>query len=100
MQEILKNIDQIRKLCDANKVKSLFAFGSVIDNKLRSDSDIDLVVDIDDLDPFSYSDKYFNLKFTLEGIFNRKIDLLEQRSIKNKFLKKEIDRTKFQVYGS
>jgi hypothetical protein len=99
MDEINKHIDQIKELCDSNGVKSLFAFGSVLKNSLRPDSDIDLVVDIDDQDPLSYSDKYFDLKFNLEKIFDRKIDLLELKAIKNRFLKKEIDRTKLQIYG-
>lgn len=99
MKEINKNIEQIKKLCDSNKVKSLFAFGSVIKNKLTPESDIDFIVDIDDQDPLSYSDKYFDLKFNLEKIFDRKIDLLELKSLKNRFLKQEIDQTKLQIYG-
>lgn len=75
MNEINKHIEQIKTLCDSNKVKSLFAFGSVIKDKLTPESDIDFIVDIDDQDPLSYSDKYFDLKFNLEKIFNRKIDL-------------------------
>ena len=63
MKEINQHIDQIIKLCDSNKVKSLFAFGSITTDKFKPDSEIDLVVDIDDQDPLSYSDKYFNLKF-------------------------------------
>jgi hypothetical protein len=99
MEEIKKHIEQIKKLCEANGVKSLFAFGSVLKNKLRPNSDIDLLVDIDDQDPLTYSDKYFDLKFNLEKIFDRRIDLLELRALKNRFLKKEIDRTKLQIYG-
>lgn len=99
MKEIDKHIEQIKKLCDSNGVKSLFAFGSVLQDRLRVDSDIDLLVDIDDRDPLSYADKYFDLKFNLEKIFNRKIDLLELRAVRNRFLKEEIDRTKFQIYG-
>ena len=99
MKEIDKHIEQIKKLCDSNGVKSLFAFGSVLQDWLRVDSDIDLLVDIDDRDPLSYADKYFDLKFNLERIFNRKIDLLELRAVRNRFLKEEIDRTKFQIYG-
>ena len=99
MQEINKHINQIKKLCDTNKVSSLFAFGSVTTNKFRTDSDIDMVVEIDDNDPLTYSDKYFNLKFQLELLFNRHIDLLEQKSVKNKFLRTQIDQTKVLVYG-
>jgi len=99
MEEINKHIEQVKKLCDSNEVKSLFAFGSVLKNQLLPDSDIDLIVDIDDQDPLSYSDKYFDLKFNLEKIFGRKIDLLELKAIRNRFFKREIDRTKLQIYG-
>jgi uncharacterized protein len=99
MTIIDQNINQIVQLCKTNKVRSLFAFGSVITDKFRPDSDIDLVVDIDDNDPISYSDKYFNLKFQLEEILKRQIDLLEQKAIRNEFLKSEIERTKVQIYG-
>lgn len=98
MEEINKHIEQIKKLCVSNEVKSLFAFGSVIKNKLKAESDIDMIVDIDEQDPLSYSDKYFDLKFSLEKIFNRKVDLLELRAIKNRFLKQQIDQTKILIY--
>ena len=100
MTVIDQNIKQKIQLCEANKVRTLFAFGSVTTDRFNSDSDIDLVVDIDDNDPISYTDKYFNLKFQLEEIFKRHIDLLEQKAIRNKFLKGEIERTKVQIYGS
>ena len=94
-----QHIDQIIKLCETNSVKSLFAFGSVTTNKFKPDSDIDLVVEIDDNDPLSYANKYFDLKFQLQDILKRQIDLLEQKAIRNRFLKIEIDRTKVQIYG-
>lgn len=98
MNILNQHIEQIKRLCELNKVIALFAFGSVITDKFRPDSDIDLVVEIDDNDPISYSDKYFNLKFQLEEILKRQIDLLEQKAIRNKFLRSEIDRTKVQIY--
>ncbi len=94
-----QHIDQIKKLCELNKVSTLFAFGSVTTDDFNPDSDIDLVVEIDDNDPISYADKYFNLKFQLEEILNRQIDLLEQKAIRNRFLKSEIERTKVHIYG-
>ncbi len=100
MEEICQHIDQIKILCDSNKVKTLFAFGSVTGDYFRSDSDIDLVVDIDESDPIAYSDKYFNLKFHLEELLKRQIDLLEQKAIKNPYLKNQIDQTKILIYGN
>ena len=99
MKEINLHIDQINQLCDANNVKSLFAFGSVTNNKFNADSDIDLVVEILENDPLSYADNYFNLKLQLEKLFKRHIDLLEQKAIKNPYLKSQIETTKILIYG-
>lgn len=92
-------MDQIKILCNLYSVRALFAFGSITTDKYQKNSDIDLVVDIDSSDPITYSDNYFSLKFQLEQLLNRKIDLLEQKAINNPFLKKQIDQTKVLVYG-
>ena len=99
MKELKDHIEQIKLLCNAHQVKSLFAFGSVVSDNLKAESDIDLIVDIDSNDPLIYTDNYFALKFQLENILNRHIDLLEDKAIKNPFLKKQIDNTKVLIYG-
>lgn len=100
MNLILNHIDSIKQLCLSNKVKSLFAFGSITTNKFNPESDIDFVVEIDEKDPVSYSENYFNLKFQLEKLLQRQIDLLEQKAIRNQYLKNEIDKSKVLIYGS
>jgi len=99
MNLILNHIDSIKQLCLSNKVKSLFAFGSITTNKFNPESDIDFVVEIDEKDPVSYSESYFNLKFELEKLLQRQIDLLEQKAIRNQYLKNEIDKSKVLIYG-
>jgi uncharacterized protein len=92
-------ISQIKKLCELNKVKTLFAFGSVIRDDFNDSSDVDLVVDIDETDPYKYTDLYFNIKEKLENIFKRQVDLLEERAINNRFFRQELDKTKVKLYG-
>ncbi|MDB5009159.1 MAG: hypothetical protein JWP45_3552 [Mucilaginibacter sp.] len=99
MKEINDHIEQIKALCSLHRVKSLFAFGSIASESLRMDSDIDMIVDIDNNDPIDYSENYFALKFQLEDILKRHIDLLEDKAVKNPYLKKQIDNTKVLVYG-
>ncbi|WP_316785331.1 nucleotidyltransferase family protein [Pedobacter frigiditerrae] len=91
---------EIQRLCEKNNVKSLFAFGSIVRDDFNDDSDIDLVVDFNESDPFSYTDLYFNLKRKLEDLLNRQIDLLEERAIRNRFFKQELERTKVKIYGA
>jgi predicted nucleotidyltransferase len=95
--EVYKN--QIQRVCERHRVKTLYSFGSVNTKKFTQDSDIDFVVDFKIEDPIEYTDNYFELKFELEKIFNRQIDLLESKAIKNPFLKESIDKTKVLVYG-
>ena len=57
------------------------------------------MVDIDEKDPFKYTDIYFNLKSKLEEILQHQVDLLEERAIKNIFFRKELELTKVKIYG-
>jgi len=63
-------------------------------------SDVDLVVEIDSDVPLDYADNYFNLKFSLQDIFNREVDLLENKAIRNPYIRENIDKTKSLVYGA
>ena len=91
--------DQINELCVSHKVKSLYAFGSVLTSDFDTNSDIDLIVDFKDVDVNDYVDNYFDLKFSLQDIFNRPIDLLEEQAIKNPYFKQVVNQTKELVYG-
>ena len=57
------------------------------------------MVDFETNDPIEYTDNYFDLKFELERILNRSIDLLENKAIKNPFLRENIDKSKVLIYG-
>lgn len=87
-----------RYLCKQNKVKSLYVFGSVLTENFNDTSDIDLVVDIDSNDPFEYADSYFNLKFALQDLLKRTIDLLENKAIRNPVIRNNIDSSKYLIY--
>ncbi len=91
-------INQIRKLCRKYKVKHLFAFGSVLTDRFSDESDIDLLVDINSDDPIEYAENYFDLKFELQKMLKRQIDLLEERALKNSFLKQNINNSKIIIY--
>jgi predicted nucleotidyltransferase len=94
-----KNIDRIKQLCKQYKVKTFSAFGSVTRDDLKDDSDLDFVVDFHENDLFEYTNLYFQLNDNLEKLLQQKIDLIEERGIKNQFFKKELDSTKIQIYG-
>ena len=99
MNSILKNqLDTIRSLCEHYRVKTLYAFGSVLTPNFDTHSDIDLLVDFLDQDALQYASNYFQFKFELEKLFNRKIDLLEERALKNPYFIENINQKKQLLY--
>jgi predicted nucleotidyltransferase len=99
MSVVDKNIEKIKALCNKHRVSKLFVFGSVLTNKFKKSSDIDFVVDFSDVDIYNYADNYFDLKKSLENLLNRQVDLLEEKAIRNPYLKKTIDSSKKLIYG-
>ncbi len=92
--------NEILNLCEQFNVKSLYVFGSVLSDQFRPESDIDFVIDFDVDDPITYGENYFQVKFALQHILKRPIDLLEQKSLRNSFLIDRINKTKQVVYES
>jgi predicted nucleotidyltransferase len=68
-------------------------------DKFNSGSDVDFVVEFNEIPVEDYADNYFDLKFSLQDILNRPVDLLEQQAIKNPYLKQNINQNKQLVYG-
>ena len=95
-----RHISELKRLCQLNRVKSLYAFGSATRDDFDDNSDIDLVVDFDESDPYKYTDLYFALKAELEKLFRRQVDLIEERGIKNRFFRQELDKTRILIYGT
>ena len=94
-----KHIIDIRKLCNDHKVRHLYAFGSVLTTKFNNESDVDLVVDFDPIDVSLYADNYFDFKFSLQNILNRRIDLLEDKAIKNPYFRQTLNQQRQLIYG-
>ena len=99
MKIIENNIQRIITLCKKHKVSKLFAFGSVLTDRFNDNSDVDLLVNFEDVDLYDYADNYFDLKDALSDVFGREVDLLEDNAVRNPILRKNIDNTKFLIYG-
>ena len=99
MNLIESNIDNVRTLSMLQNVQRLFVFGSVLSDRFQKDSDIDLIVDFHGVELYDYADNYFDFKESLEILFNREVDLLEDKAINNPYLRQSIDSSKVLVYG-
>ena len=99
MNILEKNINQITLLCDKHKVLSLYLFGSVLTDKFNPDSDIDILVEFGNVKLYDYFDNYMDFKEGIENVLDRKVDLLENKTVKNPYLRQSIDRNKKLIYG-
>ena len=98
MDLIEKNIETLISLCKRHKVKELSIFGSILTSGFNDSSDIDFLVQFDNIDILEYADNYFDFKEKLEKLLDRDIDLLENQAIRNPIFRKVLDRDKKLVY--
>ena len=91
MKLIENNIQKIIDLCKKHKVHKLFVFGSVLTSRFNDNSDVDLIVDFNKAEVSDYFDNFLLISnMLLENLFGRKVDLLEEQTIKNPYLKKNV----------
>ncbi len=100
MKLIQENIVSLKMLCIKHHVGRLFVFGSAVYPSFRPDSDIDFLVSFKKINLEDYADNYFDFKFSLEDLFKREIDLLEEKALKNPYLIESINLSKQLVYES
>lgn len=100
MNSILRdNINEIHKLCQKYNVKNLFVFGSAINNEFNIDSDIDLLIEFNDIPSPDYAENFLEIAEAFEELFKKPVDLLTVKSLSNPILVESINKTKQQIYG-
>lgn len=101
MQPLIeRQLDKLRDLCFEHKVEKLHVFGSAVSEEFNEDSDIDILIKFKDLSHEEYTDMYFSLHEKLEALFDRKVDLLTERSLSNPYFIANIERTKLLLYAA
>lgn len=90
----------IQNLCCQHQVQQLYVFGSALTPTFRPQSDVDLVVSFRQMPVEQYADNYFALKFALEELLERPIDLLEQQALTNPYFQAELAATQHLLYAA
>jgi len=98
MNIIDQNKSSIVSLAKSHGVSSISVFGSVLTNRFKPTSDIDILVKFEGVDLYNYFDNFIDLKEKLEAIFKRNVDLIEEQTVKNPILKKSIEKTKKVIW--
>ena len=92
---------RVDQLCRELAVDELRLFGSAASDAFDpASSDVDLVVDFRDHDTPGISDRYFSLAEGLEEIFERPVDLVTTRAIKNPYFRRIVDETSRLIYAA
>jgi uncharacterized protein len=99
-KDLSDKIDELKKLCNVYSVNTMYAFGSVCTDRFDDKSDIDFLISFDNLSIEQYTDNYFDLHYKLEDLFNRKIDLLTDKSLSNPYFIKGVEQTKQLIYAA
>jgi predicted nucleotidyltransferase len=90
---------EIIKICQSLEVKRLYTFGSIVNDKFRDDSDIDLLISFkDNLSIEEYTNNYFTLHYKLRELFNRDIDIVTERTLSNPYFIESINESKELIY--
>jgi uncharacterized protein len=85
LQELQKLKPELEKRYGVTKIG---IFGSIARNEIHEDSDVDVVVEMNEPDLFYM----VHIKETLEERFRMPVDVIRYRVMMNKYLKARIDR--------
>ncbi|SHI85634.1 hypothetical protein SAMN02745146_1710 [Hymenobacter daecheongensis DSM 21074] len=89
----------LTQLCRRFGVQQLHLFGSALTEAFDpATSDVDVLVTLLPAPPVEQGEALLQLWEALENLFQRKVDLLTPDSLRNPYLKAEIERTKQLVY--
>jgi len=93
--------DEVSELCKRYGVRRLDVFGSatVVENFDSERSDVDLLVEFDAHPRMGPADQYFGLLEELESLFQRKVDLVSVRGLRNRYFIASVNRTKQVLYA-
>ncbi len=92
-------LKDLERLCRKHHVVSLSLFGSALTDKFGPESDLDFLVTFQGVNPETYADNFFDFRDALASLFGRKVDLVEEKTMKNPYFKEAVERNKVAVYG-
>jgi len=93
--------DDIAALCRKYGVLRLYVFGSVLSEDFRpGESDVDMLVEFGPMDGHTKAHAYFDMLDELRGLLGAEVDLVMAGAVKNRFISRDIERTKQMLYAA
>jgi hypothetical protein len=102
MTTIVENKRQeLARLCKRYQVRRLELFGSASKGDFDpASSDLDFLVEYQDLEPGEHATAYLGLMEALQNLFDRGVDLVEVKAIRNPFFLKSINQNRTTLYAA
>lgn len=92
---------ELEALCERHRVERLALFGSAARDDFDPEkSDFDFSVRFSPMTPEEHAASYFGLVEDLEGLFGRRVDLVEIKAVRNPYLRRSIEEGQETVYAS
>jgi predicted nucleotidyltransferase len=88
---------RIEEFCRKWRVKEFSIFGSAIREDFRPDSDVDVLVELEEDAPFA-AFQWVDMIDELSGIFGREVDLVDKAGLRNPFRRHAILRTREVIH--
>jgi len=97
-----KQQDKLNDICSKHMVKNLYLFGSAANERFDTkNSDIDLVFEFaENIELLDYADNYFSFLQNLELLFEKKVDLLSYKALRNPVMIEEVEKSKISLYAA
>lgn len=93
--QLLEQLESLRLLCQRHGVLRLDVFGSAASGAFDPlNSDLDFIVHMQGEREPGYSRRFCCLAKDLESLYQRPVDLLTERMIRNPYFKAEVERTR------
>lgn len=91
----------IAALCRRYGVVRLDVFGSALRDDFRpGESDVDLLVEFAPADPYAHAKAYFDMLDELRALLGVQVDLVMAGAVKNRYIARDIERTKQTLYAA
>jgi predicted nucleotidyltransferase len=98
---LTNHLEEIRGLCARYRVKRLAVFGSAVKGTFNPErSDVDFVVEFESLEPSDGWHSYFDLKFALQDLLRRPVDLVGLTAVENPYFRRSIELTQRELYAA
>ncbi len=97
-QRIAATSEQIAAFCHRWQIVEFALFGSVLRDDFRPDSDIDVLLTFSPEQWLTWDD-WQTMQAEIETLFNRKVDLVSKKYLKNPYRRHEILSTRQVIYA-